>query len=111
MPVATVTIGWMGEEMTLEKLAIMVAGGFEGLRERIGDVEGRMGGLEQRMDRMENELRGVKDRLSRVEYGVYEIQKDLVVIDHEIRGVHKVIDSMNDRVFALESPGGTIPLF
>jgi predicted nucleic acid-binding Zn-ribbon protein len=97
MPVAIARIGWMGEKMTLEKLALMVAGGFEG--------------LEQRMDRMEHELRTVKERLSRVEYGVYEIQKDLVAIDEEMRGIHKTIDGINLRVFALESPGGTMPLF
>lgn len=108
MPVAIARIDWLEEKMTLEKLAIMVAGGFEGLEQRLGD---KIEGLEQRMDRIEHELRTTKDRLSRVEYGVYEIQKDLIAIDEEIRGIHKVIDGINIRVFALESPGGTMPLF
>jgi len=111
MPVAIATIGWMGEKMTLEKLAIMVAGGFSDLTERMIGMEGRITGLEQHMDRMENELRATKDRLSRVEYGVYQIQRDFMAIDEEMRGIHRAMDSINERVIELEHRSGLGPLF
>jgi archaellum component FlaC len=53
----------------------------------------------------------IKNRLARIEYGVYEVQKDLIALDEEIRGIHRVIDSVNVRVFALEMRAGMSPLF
>jgi len=60
--------------MTLDGLAVLIAGSFSGFEERLtkkidgvesrlGGVESRLGGVESRLGGVEKELEGVKNRL------------------------------------------------
>ena len=53
--------------MTLDGLAVLIAGSFSGFEERltkkIDGVESRLGGVESRLGGVEKELEGVKNRL------------------------------------------------
>ncbi|KKS73383.1 hypothetical protein A2W12_02755 [Candidatus Nomurabacteria bacterium RBG_16_40_11] len=62
------------KKMTLDGLAVLIAGSFSGFEERLtkkidgvesrlGGVESRLGGVESRLGGVEKELEGVKNRL------------------------------------------------
>src|SRR3989338_7299871 len=62
------------KKMTLDGLAVLIAGSFsgfeerltkkiEGVESRLGGVERRLGGVESRLGGVEKELEGVKNRL------------------------------------------------
>ena|SRR3989338_4633331 len=55
------------KKMTLDGLAVLIAGSFSGFEERltkkIDGVESRLGGVESRLGGVEKELEGVKNRL------------------------------------------------
>ncbi len=97
MPAAIATIGRMEERITLQKISVdlselstMVRGGISYAEKTFGQI---------------------KDRLDRIEYGLYQLQKDFLVLDEEIRGIHKVIDNLNMRIIFLENNRGSLPLF
>lgn len=50
--------------MTLDDLAVMVAGGFNDLGGRMGGLEGRMGKLESRMDTLDANMVGLRSSVN-----------------------------------------------
>jgi hypothetical protein len=99
----TTRLDRMEGRMTLEKLAVMMAGGFAEITARFDVLEKHVGGLE-------GDMQNVKDRLGRLEYAVYEIQKDFMSFD-QVRGVHKTLDNMDGRISTLEHRNRAKPAF
>ena len=69
------------KKMTLEKLAKMVAGGFNDVSERfdkvdvrLDKVEGRLNGVENMLDRVEGRLGDVEGKLVKVEGRVDKVE-------------------------------------
>ncbi|HUC31069.1 MAG TPA: hypothetical protein VMR99_00055 [Candidatus Paceibacterota bacterium] len=94
---AITTMGKMAERITLQRLS-----------EDIKDLRSvALDGFSY----AEKMFGGIRDRIDRMEYGIYQLQKDFLVLDEEIRGIHRVIDNLNIRMISLENNRGSVPLF
>ncbi len=56
----------------------------------------------KRFDRLEETVRALTERVDRMEYAIYEIQHWLEDHNKETHVVHRVIDSLNARLMAME---------
>lgn len=106
MPALMARVGYMGR-MTIEDLALIVAQGFSELSGRIEVLDRR---ITVEVTSLRGEIRELNDRVTRLEYAAYQIQKDIITLDEEMRGIHKVIDYLNRRVITLEYRAGMQPL-
>jgi len=55
------------KNVTIDDLAVMVAGGFEGVNKRLDKVEGRLGIVEGKLEKVEDRLSTVEGRLGSLE--------------------------------------------
>ncbi|OGI70778.1 hypothetical protein A2643_02545 [Candidatus Nomurabacteria bacterium RIFCSPHIGHO2_01_FULL_39_220] len=79
------------KKMTLDGLAVLIAGSFSGFEERltkkIDGVESRLGGVESRLGGVESRLGGVESRLGGVE-------KELEGVKNRLEGTNKRLDDL-----------------
>jgi hypothetical protein len=52
------------KSMTIDELAVMVAGGFNDLGERMGKFEGRMNKFEGRMDSLDHQMQALNSNVN-----------------------------------------------
>ena len=67
-----------GEEGTIEKLARMVAGGFNDVGQKLDGIETRLDKIGVRLDHVEVQLENVEVRLDSVETRLGNIENNLV---------------------------------
>jgi hypothetical protein len=91
------TIEQMAERITLQKIS--------------ADVDTLSSLVASGFSHAEKAFRDLKDRADRMDYGIYQLQKDFLTLDEEIRGIHKVVDNLNIRIVSLENDRGSSPLF
>lgn len=85
------------EKVTLEKLAKMVAQGFEGVDKQFGEVHEELGGIHEELEGIHEELGLVRARVDSIEMELIDIRKKLdnIVYRHEY-------ETLKDRVAVLE---------
>ena len=66
--------------MTLDKLAQMVASGFEGIEQRFENIEQRFQNVEQKMATKED-LRRLEQKISRLDLRVEEVHDIVTVLE------------------------------
>lgn len=92
--------------MTLDKLAGMVARGFQAVDARFDGVEKRFDDVESRLDAVETSLGDIDARLSRTETNVIEVKQAVRRIDlrtqNQVDAVYSDITNLKKRVTVLE---------
>src|SRR3989338_5161105 len=86
------------KKMTLDGLAVLIAGSFSGFEERltkkIDGVESRLGGVESRLGGVESRLGGVESRLGGVESRLGGVEKELEGVKNRLEGTNKRLDDL-----------------
>src|SRR3989338_2623599 len=93
------------KKMTLDGLAVLIAGSFSGFEERLtkkidgvesrlGGVESRLGGVESRLGGVESRLGGVESRLGGVESRLGGVEKELEGVKNRLEGTNKRLDDL-----------------
>lgn len=75
-----------GEEVTIEKLAVMIGKGFAHVDSRFDEVEKRFGGIDTRLGHLDTRVDHMDARLGRIEADLHEL-RDEIVYRHEFEDV------------------------
>lgn len=80
-------------KITIDDLAVMVAKGFDGVREEMNEhfnkVENRLGKVEDRLEKVEDRLGKVEDRLEKVEDNLSTTRMDVLGIGDKFVSKHE----------------------
>ena len=100
-------------KITIDKLASMVADGFDGLENKINrgfaDVNARFTQIDERFDRIEIKLENLERRIFSIEnilteYGrdIRKMQEDIREVKVELKALKNVENGNSDKIFELE---------
>ena len=100
-------------KITIDKLASMVADGFDGLENKINrgfaDVNARFTQIDERFDRIEIKLENLERRIFAIEnilteHGrdIRKMQEDIREVKVELKALAKAENGNSDKIFELE---------
>jgi len=78
---------------SIDKLAIMVASGFEQMEKRFERIENRLEQVENRLEQVENRLEQVEKRLDVIEIDIRELRAEARSIRAELNHVPDDVDA------------------
>jgi len=79
-------------KMTLEKLAVMVARGFEGTDKRLDRVEAKLSEHDRRFSKLEYQIDEVKEIVERFEKSdILNLQKRVQILERAVRVLSKQV--------------------
>lgn len=74
------------KKMTLDGLAVMVAGGFEEMQTY---VDKRFDAVDKRFEAVDKRFEAMDKRFDSIEHAIYQIIETLKIIQEEIKNIHR----------------------